>query len=512
MREPDGIQGAGNDGTASGPNRQRLESWKEIAAYLNRGVTTVQRWEQEEGLPVHRLPHAKKGSVFAFSDELDDWLRSRAVAGGGRSETMGSSPVGGGDATAHHPGKLRRRLAVGGLLVAATIAGALALAPTAPDEAPPDAMPIPRPLANEMGGESSRACRRMVRDVVYDWTVGGTHGLYVKPVSGGPPRALVLDEGIRIKDSGRPSWSPKGDLIAFLADDGPQRYALHVVPGSGGHARRLTSMAGIGLCWYPDGSQLGFIDRTAAGEPFSVFSISLATGERRRVTYPPPSAFGDTYCSISRDARLAIVRHATRNASDLYLTPLASAANGSLHRLTFDRPAMRGLAWTLDGTSIVIGSPNGLWRVPVTDLPAEPALITGIEHAALLPSLSRSDREGRMRLATNSGSRTSTSGGSTELPDGAERSRLLPGSTLWEDFPALSPGGERIAFVSNRTGEIGIWTAFADGSRARQLTFHRGVAVAPQWPPTALGSPSSCKARATGMSTSSVRTARGLRG
>ena len=51
----------------------RLDSWKEIAAYLKRDVSTVQRWEKKEGLPVHRLPHDKLGSVFAFKPELDQW-------------------------------------------------------------------------------------------------------------------------------------------------------------------------------------------------------------------------------------------------------------------------------------------------------------------------------------------------------------------------------------------------------------------------------------------------------
>lgn len=55
----------------------RLESWKEIAAYLNRSVTSVQRWEQEEGLPVHRLVHAKGGSVYALTHELDLWRNQR---------------------------------------------------------------------------------------------------------------------------------------------------------------------------------------------------------------------------------------------------------------------------------------------------------------------------------------------------------------------------------------------------------------------------------------------------
>jgi TolB-like protein/cytochrome c-type biogenesis protein CcmH/NrfG len=56
---------------------KRLDSWKEIAAYLNRDVTTVQRWEKREGMPVHRHVHDKRGSVYALSEELDDWIRSR---------------------------------------------------------------------------------------------------------------------------------------------------------------------------------------------------------------------------------------------------------------------------------------------------------------------------------------------------------------------------------------------------------------------------------------------------
>lgn len=59
------------------PLDKRLDSWKEIAGYLSRDVTTVQRWEKREGMPVHRHVHDKRGSVYALSQELDDWIRSR---------------------------------------------------------------------------------------------------------------------------------------------------------------------------------------------------------------------------------------------------------------------------------------------------------------------------------------------------------------------------------------------------------------------------------------------------
>lgn len=59
----------------------RLSSWKEIAAYLQRDVTTAQRWEKREGMPVHRHVHDKLGSVCAFREELDAWLRRRLTQG-----------------------------------------------------------------------------------------------------------------------------------------------------------------------------------------------------------------------------------------------------------------------------------------------------------------------------------------------------------------------------------------------------------------------------------------------
>jgi len=61
------------------PPEDRLDSWKEIAAYLKRDVTTVQRWEKREGMPVHRHQHDRMGSVYAFSSELDAWVQSRRL-------------------------------------------------------------------------------------------------------------------------------------------------------------------------------------------------------------------------------------------------------------------------------------------------------------------------------------------------------------------------------------------------------------------------------------------------
>lgn len=60
---------------------EKLDGWKEIAAYLGRTVRTVQRWERMEGLPVLRHQHAKRATVYAYRHEVDRWWQEeRTVA------------------------------------------------------------------------------------------------------------------------------------------------------------------------------------------------------------------------------------------------------------------------------------------------------------------------------------------------------------------------------------------------------------------------------------------------
>ena len=71
--------------------RTRFESWKEIASYLKTSVRTVQRWEKDELLPVHRHAHARQDTVYAYSDEIDHWRSDRDRHG--TSDTSLSSEI-----------------------------------------------------------------------------------------------------------------------------------------------------------------------------------------------------------------------------------------------------------------------------------------------------------------------------------------------------------------------------------------------------------------------------------
>jgi Putative lumazine-binding len=61
--------------------QKTLESWKQIAAYLDRSERTVRRWEASEDLPVHRRGHQKYDTVFAYKHEIEAWARRRTRFG-----------------------------------------------------------------------------------------------------------------------------------------------------------------------------------------------------------------------------------------------------------------------------------------------------------------------------------------------------------------------------------------------------------------------------------------------
>jgi tetratricopeptide (TPR) repeat protein len=65
------------DGSKNEPDLgRRLDGWKDIAAYLGKVERTVKRWDADRGLPTHRVPGGGRASVYAYTRELDEWLKS----------------------------------------------------------------------------------------------------------------------------------------------------------------------------------------------------------------------------------------------------------------------------------------------------------------------------------------------------------------------------------------------------------------------------------------------------
>jgi hypothetical protein len=123
---------------ASQPSEHRLDSWKEIAAYLGRDIRTVRRWETERGLPIHRVPGGGRAVVFAFRGEIQSWLR----AAEGESRQRGQfKPV---DTAENPAGQNSNDLGKESLAAENEAPGNLALLPLA---APPVAAELHAPLS-----------------------------------------------------------------------------------------------------------------------------------------------------------------------------------------------------------------------------------------------------------------------------------------------------------------------------------------------------------------------------
>lgn len=112
------VEARSRPNTHADPRGRRLESWKEVAAYLGRDVTTARRWEKQERLPVYRLQHSKLGSIYAYTSELDSWRDKQALGGTTDAPTAEAD---------HQPTRIwpaRRVLLVCGIVLVGLLAGA----------------------------------------------------------------------------------------------------------------------------------------------------------------------------------------------------------------------------------------------------------------------------------------------------------------------------------------------------------------------------------------------------
>ncbi len=110
------VEARSGPNTHADPRGRRLESWKEIAAYLGRDVTTARRWEKQERLPVYRLQHSKLGSIYAYTSQLDAWRDKQALGG------AADAPAAEAD---HQPTRIwraRRGLLMGGVVLVGLLA------------------------------------------------------------------------------------------------------------------------------------------------------------------------------------------------------------------------------------------------------------------------------------------------------------------------------------------------------------------------------------------------------
>jgi Tol biopolymer transport system component/serine/threonine protein kinase len=298
---------------------------------------------------------------------------------------------------------------------------------------------------------------------VWDGDKGDNFDIYVQLIGGGPPLPLTADPRPDVS----PAWSPDGSQIAFARlSEGAS--AIYLIPSLGGHERKLTELYSIwsegkSLDWSPDGKFLVAAEKGSPEDPYSLFSISVETGGKQKLTSPPTQFGGDTAPVFSPDGQtLAFNRLVASN--DLYLLPLTG---GQPTRLTFDE-SISGTAWTPDGRELLYFSAswgaNKLSRVSTSGGQPKELGISAYGGGSI------SHRANRLAYVEGT---YDTDIWRIPVP-GARGRGLSPAKLIWssqmDDNPQYSPDGQRIIFGSNRSGSYESWICDADGRNRRQLT------------------------------------------
>jgi Tol biopolymer transport system component len=500
----------------------RLDSWKEIATYLGRDVTTVQRWEKRENMPVHRHQHDRMGSVYAFRTELDVWVRSRHPGAAG--------PEGPALRTSDPP-FTRSKLILGvGAAIAVLAIGAGAWAWLRANEffwRSPIADAQFQRVTDFDGVEQAAALSRDGRVVAFLSDRDGQMDVWVTQVGSGQFHNLTRGSAAELEN---PSvrllgFSPDGSLVTFWVrkPDGSPGGAIGIwtVSTLGGQPRPY--LEGIAESdWSSDGARLVY-HTPGPGDPMFVTDASRRSEGRRIFTAPAghhghfplwaPDGRFIYFVEGSLPDQLDIWRISPDGGSPDRITShngrvshpvllnrrtlvyLATDPDGSgpwlhsldvgrrvPHRLSSGADRYTSLAASADGRRMVatIASPKRtLWRLPIGDAPAD---VSNAVRMSLTTSTGFSPRLGPNYLlyvtASGTGSESVwklANGISTEL-------WTAPGARIFGG-PAMTPDGRQVAFSVRMHGQTLLYVMQADGTNAKVVADSLELQGAPAWAP-----------------------------
>lgn len=503
---------------------ERLDSWKDIASYLKRDVSTVQRWEKREGMPVHRHLHDKLGSVFAFPSELDAWSRSREMrlCDASIDASQAEEPV------AEAPRNQRRLLwlsgVLGGVALSAALIWFLLARASVSRENPLSDTRVVR-LTDFERAEHGAAISRDGKFVAFLSDRDGPMDVWVTQVGTGQFHNLTRN---RVRELANPdirnlSFSPDTAVVTMWTRRQHAGQAAEIsvwaVPTLGGEPRPYLEGA-VEFDWSSDGSRIVY-HTSAAGDPLFV---SDRGRQAERQIFVAPSGLHSHYPVWSPDdafiyfvygtvpdgmdiwriqpaggAPERITSHNARVSHPTFLNDrtllyLATDADGTgpwfysvdvehreSRRISFGAERYTSLAASSDGRRLAVTAANQrqtLWRVPIIDrvtgepdvsrltLPDNRGRAPRLGPGYLLYVASRSDAEGVWKLA---------GGKATELWS-VTGGRIIGGA-------AISPDGRRIACSVEERGRTRMLVMNSDGSAARMLPEALQPTGAPAWAP-----------------------------
>jgi Tol biopolymer transport system component len=359
----------------------------------------------------------------------------------------------------------------------------------------PETQMVAVPLTSYPGNESWPSFSPDGTQVAFTWDGDkqDNSDIYVKQIGVEPPYRLTNDPAMDYS----PAWSPDGRFIAFLREVSKGKTTIMITPQRGGSERILAEINGAVqrlaygpfLSWTPDSKWLLAPTSTPGQRPFALHLFSAETGEQRPLTNPPMGDVGDTAPAVSPDGRTLVFSRVSPDYYNvtLWLLHLGEGYEslGKEEQVQTGNMTSTSAAWLPDGNEFVFssgpGTNFGLWRIAAS-------------KGALAHRISLDASDAREPAVSRLGNRLAFASGKFDMNiwridlTGPSHKPGLPfrfiSSTELEYYPAFSPDGRRIAFISNRSGTDEVWICDSDGSKATQLTSFGGSAIyGPIWSP-----------------------------
>jgi Tol biopolymer transport system component len=520
---------------------QRLDSWKEIASHFSRDVTTVQRWEKREGMPVHRHLHDRAGSIYAFTAELDAWARSRNVrlvqelVHDNVNDVPSASAIT--PALPLHSAlpasrtQWRLILPLAALIALLAIAVSFWIKKTEYFWRSPIADARLQTVTDFEGVEQAAAVSRDGHLIAFLSDRDGPMDVWVTQVGSGQFHNLTRGSfpGLANPSLRTLGFSPDGSLVTFWSrkPDGSNTgdISIWAVPTLGGQPRPY--LAGVAeFDWSHDGSRLAY-HTPGAGDPLFVTDGSPQAKASLIFTAPagihahfplwsPDNAFiyfvqgslpdkldiwrirpsgGTPERITSHDGRVIYPVLFDRRTL-MYLASDPDGAGPWLysmdverripHRLTSGLDRYTSLAVSADGHRLVLttASPKRtLWRLRIDDSPKNdsPPEVSIAAPVSLTTGTGFSPRLGPSYLLYVSA--TGASESIWKLANGTATELWTgPGARIIGG-PAIAPDGQSIAFSVRQHGQTLLYTMRADGTNARIVTDALDLEGAPAWAP-----------------------------
>lgn len=516
--------------SSDNPLSERLDSWKEIAAHFDRDVTTVQRWEKREAMPVHRHQHDRAGSIYAFTAELDEWARGRNVrVAAQENKTDNDFP---GLARLALPPRSASRsrwkvfLLLAAVIALLAIAVSLWLRKTEYFWRDPIAGARLQTLTDFEGVEQAAAVSRDGQFVAFLSDRDGPTDVWVTQVGSGQFHNLTRGNfpGLANPSLRTVGFSPDGSSVTFwyrkLDGSSAESISVWAVPTLGGQPRPY--LEGVAeFDWSRDGDRLAY-HTPGPGDPLFVSNGGRRSGDRPIFTAPaglhchfqlwaPDSSFiyfvqGGLPDKLDiwriRPAGGSPERITSHNGRVTYpvlldkrtLLYLASDPDGSgpwlysmdverriPHRLTSGLDRYTSLAASADGRRLVLtpASPKRtLWRLGISDSPAD---ASAPSRSPVTTSTGFSPRLGPNYLLYISA--TGTSESIWKLANGTDAELWSSAGAHVIGGPTISPDGDSIAFSVRQHGETCLYVMQTDGTKARIVTDALDLEGAPAWAP-----------------------------